>query len=320
MKEGHVLRRTSSSYVSRVARIVALLIGGVGCSQQSTADPAAVSNGVRTTDVNEVVVVTQASVEVAGVGSQPAASESVPAEADLLTDALALLGAADEKEQLRFLSSNVPETEVAACMAAAGFDYTPGPSVEEQSALDPRQSLSPAEFAKRFGFGVSSGRLGMFPAVLDEDPNADQLDKMSAAEQQAYFAAYTPCAGGTPERIRRSNALNIAVSKFKPVIESDQRVSEALTGWRDCIGAAGFAASSPLELIESYYAKVSDAGGDQAKLNVVLAEEVNAAEANRRCEPDYREIYREVIVERFSEFAAFFESGMTGTEQVEAQG
>ena len=48
------------------------------------------------------------------------------------------------------------ETDVAACMKAQGFEYTPVDPVAARAALTGKSNLSDEEFQQQFGYGIAT--------------------------------------------------------------------------------------------------------------------------------------------------------------------
>lgn len=84
------------------------------------------------------------------------------------------------------------ESDIAACMKAQGFDYTPVDAVAARAALTGKSNLSDEDFTKQFGYGIATlyGR-----GTAQTDPNARIKQSLSPADRQAYDAALS---GGMP--------------------------------------------------------------------------------------------------------------------------
>jgi hypothetical protein len=86
------------------------------------------------------------------------------------------------------------ETDIAACMRAQGFQYTPVDPVAARAALTGKSNLSDEEFQAQFGYGIATlyGR-----ASPQSDPNGKVRQSLTPADQRAYDAALS---GGKPEQ------------------------------------------------------------------------------------------------------------------------
>jgi hypothetical protein len=86
------------------------------------------------------------------------------------------------------------ETDIAACMKAQGFDYTPVDPTAALAALTGQSNLSDEEFQKQFGYGIATlyGR-----GTQQTDPNARIRQSLSPADQRAYDQALS---GGNPQQ------------------------------------------------------------------------------------------------------------------------
>lgn len=168
------------------------------------------------------------------------------------------------------------EEAVATCMKALGWEYTPANTAqympsEEQMALYSDQYA----FMEKWGYGVSTtfGReeeiygQGFDPESPPQDPNADYVQSLSAAEQEQYYAdlygavtmpeegtddtvaAPTPeemgCYGKASDEVMGANPLadpevSESLMDMYTEMESDPRVAEADEKWRACMSDAGF--------------------------------------------------------------------------------
>lgn len=89
------------------------------------------------------------------------------------------------------------EEEVAACMRAEGFEYVPvSPDDQDpEEEFDDSFSLDPDEFAKRYGYGIST--LGPGDSADEEDdPNVKIRAALSPQAQKAYDEALYGADGG----------------------------------------------------------------------------------------------------------------------------
>jgi hypothetical protein len=131
---------------------------------------------------------------------------------------------------------------IRACMAEAGFEYTP---VDQTGSVTVYDEQDEEERVRREGFGITTwhGELGesIQAAIPDEeeefhDPNWDRVEAMSESEQQAYYEALH----GSEEE-QRENAT----------IEVDPETGEEI-GWSN----VGFGGGCDGEAHEAAY------GGD----------------------------------------------------------
>ena len=224
----------------------------------------------------------------------------VPRQDDptLMAMMFALLDVPTTGEMVTFLSYNVPQADVAACMHNAGFQYEQESSPAQQVADDPRFSLSAADFASRYGFGVAAPGLGLLATF--SDPNWNYLQSLSPSEQESYARWHASCAGATTERTRDTTALNTAFDEFRLRLDSDDRVRAALTGWRACMATAGYDYANPQAMLEAFYSRLH--GIDRDQLQQLFNEEVEVAVANVPCDAAYTSTYRDVATARYEEF------------------
>jgi hypothetical protein len=170
------------------------------------------------------------------------------------------------------------EDATVACMKAAGFEYVAVPPEQNpKSKFSDAFSLPADEFAKQYGYGISTidwSKAGQD----DDDANAKIRKALSPAAQKAYDKALNGpnagpngaivampadggkdtgkldlgCRGKAVESVYGKNQDRAADFKkfeslFKDLqaltkrIESDQSVVDATTAWADCLADAGHA-------------------------------------------------------------------------------
>lgn len=231
----------------------------------------------------------------------PESSTLTPREDDPMLSAMmfALLQIPTAEEMVTFYSYNVPQSQVAACMHNAGFDYEEEASPDEQVAEDPQYILPPAEFASLYGFGIVSQQLGILQ--IGSDPNWNYTQSLSQSDQEAYARWKGSCGGATTERMRDSTALNAAFSEFSARLDADHGRIAAIAGWRSCMSGAGYEYTTPMAMLESFYLRMND-GIKHDALERLFAEELAVAIANVPCHAAYKLAYRDVASSRYGEF------------------
>lgn len=172
-------------------------------------------------------------------------------------------GGGSVEEQLGFSQANSPEiqakveADIAVCMKAQGFDYTPVDPVARQAALTGKANLSDEDFTKQFGYGIATlyGR-----ASKQSDPNLTAKQQLSAADQRAFDQALS---GGKPEQTYARAAdtgdfselggctkkaadelfggaelrttLQRKLDELDEAIQQDRRMVGAFEAWRACM-------------------------------------------------------------------------------------
>ena len=104
------------------------------------------------------------------------------------------------EDQLGFTQSGIQaaqaraETDIAACMKAQGFEYTPVDPVAARAALTGKSNLSDEDFQAQFGYGIATlyGR-----GTKQTDPNTVLRQSLTPADRRAYDLALS---GGKPEQ------------------------------------------------------------------------------------------------------------------------
>lgn len=86
------------------------------------------------------------------------------------------------------------ETDIAACMKAQGFDYTPVDPTAARAALTGGSNLSDEDFQKQYGYGIATlyGK-----GTQQTDPNERITQSLSPADRLAYDQALS---GGNPQQ------------------------------------------------------------------------------------------------------------------------
>lgn len=180
----------------------------------------------------------------------------------MATDGVAAPGVS-EVERQRHLQV---ERLVADCMAEHGFEYV-AVSLDDRRAgpFDEAYALEPAEFAERYGYGVTTLTAG----AEDErflDPNQEIMDSLSPDERAEYEralwgsdAAVDPDAADQgcrmqaevevygvrepddrAQQMERFAALFEALDELSRRIENDPRLADSEIDWARCMAAAGY--------------------------------------------------------------------------------
>jgi hypothetical protein len=248
---------------------------------------------------------------------EPSTSTSTSVVADLHNDPTllammnSLLDVGTPDEMVLSLSTNIPESEVAACMAAAGYPYIEGETPSQEVAHDLRNTMPAADYAATYGFGIAASELGLLPEYFD--PNMDYRGSLTPTEREPYVAANSWCSGYTPQRSRASTALNAGLDQIRAELAADPQVVAALANWQACMSAAGYSYDTPQAMLESLYARMSS-HLDHEQLQQLLTDEIPIAIVNVPCQAVYKAAYREAADARFAEYRILFEASL------EAQG
>ncbi len=316
VRRDRLMTRTSSREAAATLLLLLCAFIGYGCSSGIDVDARDVSDAASTTTSAETVQ--PESSASSSVPSVTAAGAESSDDATLLAELYSLLGVQTDDELLAFLSTNIPQSDVARCMSEAGFQYIEGPTPDEEAAFNLQSQLSADEFAATYGFGIAASDLGLMPQI-EADPNSGYVGSLTKGQQDAYYQAYLPCAGGTPERIAYSNALNAATAQFRDAIAADDRVVESLAMWSACLAAAGFIYDTPLRMRESIYDRLNS-GINHDELEQLLVDEIALATANVSCEAAHTSAYRDVVLERFDEYKKLLDSALASGAAPDAQG
>jgi hypothetical protein len=168
------------------------------------------------------------------------------------------------------------EEIVAQCMSEQGFEYTPvdystQPGYDA-AAEGPEEEWGTLEFAKKWGYGVTTNPWGGGEAVEEPmpseewvDPNQDYLNAMSETEQQAYYAALygnqenvegeeveydwttAGCQGKAQHDVYEAGqdtddvaALQEELGSMYEQVQSDDRITAVAAEWASCMADAGY--------------------------------------------------------------------------------
>lgn len=307
-------------------RLKATAVGLVSVMTLATAcstEPAGSASGPGASTVNGQVG--SAATELSKPPSDPGdATTSPPAgsseDARLVVDATALILQNNTGDEVvAFLSGNIPESEVEECMHDAGFEYVPEQTPEELVAADVRYSMDPDDYAATYGLGIVAQELQLLPPI-EELRNLETTRSMTDAERDAYNMTLGHCQGGfDPDRRARSDALNIALEQFRPVLAADDAVAAALAAWQQCMGSAGFEFEDPMQMRQTFYTRAFSQNRSET-LEEIFDDELRVAQANVSCEADYDAIRRQTLRDRFEEFKTLFETALASGATLEAQG
>jgi hypothetical protein len=166
------------------------------------------------------------------------------------------------------------EAYVAACMAAKNLEYQPvdySAAYERNRAWAERATLSPEEYASRYGFGVATSFEGKLPQVHAEDPNEERMAEMGTAERRAYQQAlfgevagigaaagpgaakpvsFGGCKGDAARQLLGGEGAEQLLAKYRRLterIETDRRMAKAYRAWSGCMARAGYRYATPRE-------------------------------------------------------------------------
>jgi hypothetical protein len=235
------------------------------------------------------------------------------------------------EEQLGFSQSGLGymerqtrvEGRIRDCMRAQGFAYTPLDPFAQPLAVTGKARLSDQEYAKQFGYGIST-LLGRVKS--QSDPNERIRNSLSAADRAAYDRALwgqNPGAtfaeaidsgdftelGGCTKRAGEAafggtevlTALVARLDELDQRIVEDQRMVRATERWANCMADEGYRYGDSDEIDEDLarrFAAIVGAGTkpgstapldptasyDHAALAALQREEVKIAVADLACE------------------------------------
>lgn len=152
------------------------------------------------------------------------------------------------------------ELAVATCMRSNGFDYFPNQNQSKHKIAILGFDLPPAEFARRFGFGISNGAiLGMKP---QDNSNNEYRQSLGLEEIELYWLAMNGTdrvvqsysdnveVGGCrrqaletveqPPWYTNQEWLSVVASELFERLSSDPRIIEVEQQWTVCMAELGY--------------------------------------------------------------------------------
>ncbi len=162
-----------------------------------------------------------------------------------------LLGVADPAtaKEISFDLVRRSQESIQSCMRGEGFEYVPQ-SPQSLFIPGPQLELSREDFAQNYGLGYISlsGPNVALPTMQLIDPNVENLNAMTDAEQEAWSRQIDECelsADSTIGVVRDRAAVQTAIAALKTQIDQDRRVVEATGAWSTCMRKAGFSYAHP---------------------------------------------------------------------------
>jgi hypothetical protein len=138
---------------------------------------------------------------------------------------------------------------VTRCMRLSRWPYV---AYVPDAPQPPGFGLGPQEYARQYGFGISTtvDRLG--DVVPDDDPNVEIRNRLSEEELAGYRLAHRRCTGEAnraiplpPGTMVTSKAGTAALKEVQRQVDADPRITAATAEWSRCMVAAGFTADRP---------------------------------------------------------------------------
>lgn len=276
-----------------------------GSSSDTTATPRQVSPDQPTAAPSQAATVASSPNAATATQEAPASAQHDERRDQLIDEARTLLNVADPKVAAEAMAPKPEQQDLKACVEDAGFEYY----IYEPFANDPVVTMSPAEYAARWGLGITAQMLGTYPQPRTDD--FEYLATLSETQRKAYEAVLKRCAEAASIDGSRNQAVSAAAERFRQTLATDKRVQSATTAWSECMSAQGHTYASPDDMRNDFYAALLEPGVD---LDALLANEIKTAVANVSCEASYREAYNEVVSERFDEFVSMLDDPLPPTD------
>lgn len=219
------------------------------------------------------------------------------------------------------------EELVAECMAGHGFRYQPVPPEQRLAGtFAEAYALEPAEFARRYGYGVTTLREAA-GAPPPADPNQEIRDRLDPDRLRAYERAMwgagsdpgcqqraaTEVYGdqtGRDAGFARFQELLDQIGELYRTIEADPRLAQAAADWAGCMAAAGYPGfAAPADARQSVFDRLGRVQGpgqpspDPAELAGIGDYERALAPVDLACRQEHLDGPRwQVTAEREREF------------------
>jgi hypothetical protein len=184
-----------------------------------------------------------------------------------LTEFLGLERSADQQRTRDLAVQQLIEQ----CMASKGLRYQ---AHVASLPMPPDPALSPTDWARKWGFGISTGaRSGN--AEGEPDPNQAYVATLSAENRSTYVAALVGesgassaygggCTGSANERVhgiadRKLAPLATDMRRLQETARSDPRMSDAMSKWNECLAEKGLPAGPPSGAADRAIAQIQGA-------------------------------------------------------------
>ncbi len=201
--------------------------------------------------------------------------------------------------------------EVAACMKAQGFDYTPDADSLWQAQLsESPEGAGTLAWATEHGYGIADGS-AITTETAPPDLNATAYAALSSAEREAWDAALQGepddpedgCVGpAMPRSLLDDPTLEHwleASADIEARVDDDAAVADARVAWSDCMAGAGFAGLSSPDQARAEAWEAAGLEGGSAADPEALAAERTLATADLGCDEEAGYTHtREATVER----------------------
>lgn len=208
------------------------------------------------------------------------------------------------------------ENVVRDCMKAQGFEYAPVDPTARQAALVGSAGLSPEDFEKQFGYGITTlyeqnrrvqaeqaaaagiggaDRVAYDRALFGERTDATLFEALDAGDFSRLGGCTRQAAAQVFGGAEVLQTLQSKLDELDQRIASDPRIGPAVTAWSGCMRAAGYDLARPQDVDTTLAAKLEAIVGppersgavvayDQAALAALQREEVAMVAADITCE------------------------------------
>jgi hypothetical protein len=222
----------------------------------------------------------------------------------------------DTEDRLSEELHDAVEEIISECMDEAGFEYVP--VSEDSVAYGPGHGISRSDYARKFGFGISTNDETLAAANAYtgrvSDPNFDYVRTLSPEREVAWGEAYDACESRSRDiGPNLSAGFRDAVAGMVDRVRAEPSVIEAEEEWVACLETeipSGLPKFSSLDDLVSWFSAESDARMESPDSLAELQElEREVAVRHLECQPP--------LVEAMREAAPNHESDIVGQYQEE---
>lgn len=224
-------------------------------------------------------------------------------------------GDVDADDRLSEELHDAVEAVIDECMGEAGFEYVP--VSEDSVAFGPGHGISRSDYARQFGFGISTNDETLAAGITHTnqigDPNFDYVRTLSPVREMAWGEAYNTCQTRSRDVGHLSAGFRDAVAGMVDRVRAEPSVIVAEEEWVACLEAeipSGLPQFSSLDDLVAWFYAESEARVETPE-SLAELQELERAVAVRHLE------CHSPLVEAMREAAANHEPDVIGQYQEE---
>lgn len=158
--------------------------------------------------------------------------------------------------RLEAAARDATERRTEGCMRARGWRYTATTASVDQVrrdllTLSLTSAIADDSFRKKFGYGVTAGLRADTPRDELNGPNASYYASLSRQQQDVYDKDFPRCAGESTKKVGLDSPAWATWGKLRTDlasrIASEESVVAGQKRWQECMSAAGYRVTSPVD-------------------------------------------------------------------------